>query len=284
MDVAYEQPLKGHEHYIKHLVSPDRLCWLGRRDVSSVAAIVREDEGRRAVGLMMVRLDEDKQIELMWLYVDEGYRGNGIARTFLKILFDAGKRVRASWISTEFNEYMMGDFPAKEMMNFLTNHGILTTCDEDGPWLVPGEVLADQPYVDYAETEVKKNGSGLVFFDHLSAREIGSCMEALASEHGGNTVFCERDISCAVKIGNKWMGVLMVDKLADTYEPRVFEAVDEQTARLLVNAMVCRLAQKITPFEILRVREEPRLFAKWMKEAFPNFNRVEYYLGGAGIK
>ncbi len=283
MEFTYEQPMEGQEIYIKHLAPPDKLCRLKERTVSSVAAIVGEYGKRKAVGLMMLQLDADRQLELMWLYVEREYRNKGIAEVFLKLLYDAGRKMHANWISTEFCDYMMGEYSAKEMMEYLKKHGILTTSEEDGPWVIPGDVFVEEPFVAEAIESVRKNRPGLIFFHQLTAREISSCMTKLAPHDVGAGNFTDTSISCAVRNGEEWKGVLIVDKYGDVYEPRVFAAADEKTAMMLFGGMIGRLGGKIKSLEFLRVNEEPRVFAKWMEKVFTGFSRLECYIGGGGI-
>ncbi len=284
MEVVYEQPLAGQEEYLKHLASPDKLCLIGRKDVSSVAAIVERDGVREVVGLMILQQGEGRQIDLIWLYVDNDYRKMGIARTFLKILYDAGRRFRADWISTDFYQEMMGDLSADDLAEYLTKHGIPTTASDDGPWVIPGDMFAEEAFVLRADEIIRNHNEGLIFLDKLTAYERNACMAELASEKKQSWEYVDQNISCAIMKDGKWKGLLAIAKFGDVYTPLVFTATDNETSGLLLAGMASRLGRKIKPLEYFRVEEDPRQFSKKMGNMFPNIKRLGFFLGGTGIK
>ncbi len=280
MELEYAQPEKGQEPYIRHLASQDVLSLMGLNNVNSVVAIDEVNGTRIPVAMMIGRWDaEERSMDVVWLFVEEEYRGDGIAKKFLNMLSQAAETIQATKLRASFYPDFAGQEETEKLISFLDYNGFEVEEREDGPWMITGQDFLETDFVVKAEGKAQKNRDETVPLGNFSMAEIGRCLIQFAPGEVYPREFVDTEVSRGILDEEGWKGILVVCLHGDVYEPVIFHAANKQAEMALLVGMANALAEKMEPTDYFRVHKNPTEFSSWMEKIFPGAERQGLVVG-----
>ncbi len=78
------------------------------KSVTTAAAFIQSDGRKEAVGLIQYARKKSA-VELLWIYVDRGFRGQGAGKGLLKYMFDSARDNSASEVCARIPEDLKVD-------------------------------------------------------------------------------------------------------------------------------------------------------------------------------
>ncbi len=236
------------------------------RNVSSVAAFDTSSEHKRALGLIQYAQKNDG-LELLWVYVSDDHRRQGIGRGLIKYLLDTAKGNHSQKVYARIPEDLDIDLGAEEMSEFLLNNGFKNKEVVPGQWSVTGKDVFLENF-KLGKKQLDELFRNIVPFEKCTSAVVSGCARAMKLRDPDDVLHAEKSLSFICESGGSYKGMIWTNKYGDALYPEGLVFLDENVRDRLIAAFLVSYSRNIRYADRVIVRES-EISGKWMRKFFP---------------
>lgn len=272
VNISYEIAAAGQEEYLLHLAPGEILSRMSSPSACALAAITEKDDGSRVpVGLMIFEISGNKDRRLVWLYVLQDYRRQGIGEGLLRYFIDYNSYGQAYVV---LSDEMLADSSTEQIKAYFLEKNFADKGYDGSHFEISRQQILTCEITRKYSFLFKRYEKVKPFID-LDRDETEKAIAGFSNYNMGRLLYekAVKDVSCVYRDSSNVLGIIVVGKEDGIYRFLTMWAPNPRIERMLFEASILKLDRVMTGSDKLLVDDEnPSIFG-WVEKLFENVKR-----------